>query len=280
MKRLHRIFANGNMALKEFLDEHCIAHEYEESILGRTVFLLISVTDLNWSKLASHLAYNSDVFHTTELSFSRKDILQADCCTLGVISHFGYPQPEDGSQRATYRNGSGCTSCGVGWAQEAPFRFLKKPTQKRSSALQLNWVFDEIFFPRQARDQLNRAGFTGFRFQSPVLHKSGEPVQDWFQMQVYDVSRPVVNTATLKSELCPDCGNTKYNHPQGEMLRLTNPFISTDLDVIKSDEWFGSGGSAYRLLFLSPRIAKFVIDNKWRGVALTPCQLLDAPSTA
>jgi hypothetical protein len=41
MKRLHRISAKGNRALKEFLDAHGIDHKYEESIVGKTIFLLI-----------------------------------------------------------------------------------------------------------------------------------------------------------------------------------------------------------------------------------------------
>ena len=61
----------------------------------------------------------------------------------------------------------------------------------------LNGSSMRCFVPRQARDRLERTGFTAFTFQSPVLHQSDEPVADWFQMQACDDSRPVVDKAML-----------------------------------------------------------------------------------
>jgi hypothetical protein len=280
MKRLHRIFANGNSQLKGFLDRYGIEHRYEESSVGKTVSLLIAETDPNWCALSRHLEHNPNVLHAAELRFSKKDVLQAKCCRLAVTSHFGYPQPEDGYRSLTYKAESGCGECGVGWVQDAPFRMQNKPTQRRSSVIQLNWIFDEFFFSRQTRKQLEDAGISGVTFDTPVLHSSGEPIPDWSQMHILGVARAVVDDKPLVSERCARCGAQKYNVPGGHMLRMAPPFRNDDLDVVKSKEWFGSGRSAHRLVFVSPRFARLAITCGWRGVELIPCEIMSDTDAA
>ena len=271
MERIHRIFANRNHYLKACLDRLQIPHEYERSIVGETVFLLIPETHAQWPELSQCLQ-GLDVFHTVELSFTLAEIRAAPWCELGAAGHFGYPQPDEdfGYKAITYDAEAGCMTCGIGAVQRAPFRFRKAPTQRRSQIIQLNWVFDEFFVSSDARGQLEAAGITGIDFEQPVLHRSGEPMAGWFQMRVLETAESRVKTAGLVTETCQVCGRVKFNSPAGEMLALQEPLPSSSADVVKSREWFGSGGSAQRLVLVSQRFVAVVLQHKWRGLCLSP----------
>lgn len=272
MERVHRIFSNGNKGLKSFLDQNGIKHKHEISIVGETVFLLIAESDGHWPKLAKYLAID-DVFHTVELHFSKEDIRNADYCKLGTTGHFGYPQPESafGYLNITYDPAKGCRACGVGLVQIGPFRFRKAPTQ-RSHLVQLNWVFDEFFVSASARADLENSGLTGFRFEPAVLHRSGEPITDWYQLRIDGSVPGLVDTTELVKESCAVCGKSKFNHPTDQLIHIG--LDGTDLpDVAKTIEWFGSGGSAWRSTLVSKNFVDYVLSKKWRGLDLTPIQI-------
>ena len=271
MERFHRIFSNGNIEFKSFLDQGGIDHKYEESIVGKTVFLLISESNPKWPVLEEAID-SFDVLHSVELKFSKKDIRNAPWCELGVTSHFGYPQPENDFEykNVTYVSGSACDTCGVGAVQSSPFRFRKEPSQKRSHLLQLNWVFDAFFASVEARNDIEAAGLSGMTFGPIVLHKTGKVIAKRFQMHVAEILPPVVDTSRLTIEVCSECGNTKYNCPTGEMLKITEPKINSELDIVKTSEWFGSGGGGFRIVVISQRFANIVLDKRWRGISLSP----------
>jgi hypothetical protein len=271
MERFHRILSNGNIEFKSFLDQAGIDHKYEESIVGKTVFLLISESNPKWPVLEEAID-SFDVLHSVELKFSMKDIRKAAWCDLGVTSHFGYPQPEAdfGYQNVTYVSGSACDTCGVGAVQSSPFRFRKDPSQKRLHLLQLNWVFDAFFASVEARSHIEAAGLVGMTFGPIVLHKTGKVIAKRFQMHVTETLPPVVDTSRLTTELCSECRSSKYNYPTGESLKIAESTTNLKLDIVKTSEWFGSGGSAFRIVLISQRFANLILDQRWRGVSLSP----------
>jgi hypothetical protein len=271
MERIHRIYKVGDQALKGFLDRSSIPYQYEESIIGSTVFLLISESDSNWPVLAEFLAEHP-VSHTIESRFSKQEIRTARWCTLGVTSHFGYPQPEDDFEyrRTTYSPNGACDRCGMGGVQVAPFRLRKAPTRKGPRLLQLNWVFDEFFVSSAARRHIEAAGHLGLRFEDVVLHGPGAAVPGWFQVRITEVLPPCIDTDGLVAEKCGSCSRIKYNYPCGEMLRLLSPPPESTLDIVKTSEWFGSGASARRLVLVSQPFVRMILDGGWRGVDLQP----------
>ncbi|HRH67939.1 MAG TPA: hypothetical protein PLB89_00390 [Flavobacteriales bacterium] len=271
MERLHSIFANHNVDLKAFLDLHGIEHEFERSIVGETVSLVIAESHPSWPDLARHLAVNSDLLHTVGLRYSAEEISQAGFCEFQCAGQFGYPQPEAafGYQNITYYPSIGCRSCGIGLRQVDPFRFKKPPTQRHSHVVQLNWVFDEFFLSERARLDLEGSGLTGFRIGPAVLHKSGEPLHDWYQLHI-DAQLPgVIDTSTFTKELCGQCGRTKYNHPTDRQIEVRLDHGAAP-DISRSPEWFGSGGSAWRSTMVSKKFVNYISSRKWRGVNLAP----------
>jgi hypothetical protein len=273
MERVHRIFSNNDQIFKAALDRAGIAHKCEESIVGKLVLLLISESDLHWPQVEKLLTAH-DVFHAVEKRFTVAEVAAASWCTLGVTSHFGYPQPEGdfGYRRTTYEP-VGCMQCGIGFIQAGPFRFRSTPTQRRSQMIQLNWVFDEFFVSAQARAHLEAAIITGIQFCSPVIHKSGQSVSGWFQMQVLNTLEPIIAVDSFVTETCPVCHNRKFHYPQTQALELLRKLPDFSADVIKTAEWFGSGGEAHKLVLVSRRFTQLVLERHWRGVSLEPITL-------
>lgn len=270
VERLHRIFQNQNAGLKAFLDRESIAHEYEESIVGKTVFLLISERDPKWPILSEYLVLHS-IPHQTELRYSRTEVQEAPWCVLSAASHFGYPQPEDEYRSVTYDAASGCEHCSIGFHQIAPFRVRRTPRDhSRARVFQLNWVFDEFFVSTVGRTAMEALGLSGARFCSPVLHKTKEPCTGWHQIQIDQVLDPVVDAKLLTPERCPSCHRTKFNFPTREPLTLLGQLPTATPDIAKLSEWFGSGGNAFRAAIVSQRFVKVMLEQRWRGIELRP----------
>ena len=56
----------------------------------------------------------------------------------------------------------------------------------------------------------------------------------------------------------------KYHPPTA--IGLTGLSGSDVLDAFLTDEWVGSGGSAYRLTLFSERLVGFIDSKGWRGL--------------
>jgi len=74
----------------------------------------------------------------------------------------------------------------------------------------------------------------------------------------------------------PYCGRVKYHWP---LLRQTTYAAETfgdAPDIVKSHEWFGSGGSASRQVLISQKVGRLIIDHKLRGLSLVPVALRES----
>ena len=70
------------------------------------------------------------------------------------------------------------------------------------------------------------------------------------------------------------CGRVKYHLQHRGPLRFSRPAFENAPDVVKTDEWFGSGMSAFQLVLVSQRFRQAVITAKWRGLAFEPIELI------
>jgi hypothetical protein len=303
MERVHRIFDNGNRQFKEFLDRAQIGHKYEESIVGKTVFLLISESDPKWPQLAEYLASDPSVHHSIELRFSKREITDAPWCELGVTSHFGYPQPEVDWHLSTYESSTYCHRCGIHPLQVNPFRFRSEPKAKRSQFLQLNWAFDEFFVRPEVRTAFEQEAVSGIQFRPAVHHKSGRSLETVQQLAVLDLLPPSLVVNTAQTVTCkpnneedpidssrvgrlryppdyPYCGRVKYVF-KGEVPAFcySGSGFANAPDFVKSFEWFGSGAAAFRQVFVSQRVVGLIQTKKWRGLGFRPV-LFDDRSAA
>lgn len=217
-----------------------------------------------------------------------------------LTGQFGYPQPEAGFLylKSTYDPSQGCPCCGVGLVQRGAFRFKKEPAAKHSQFLGLNWVFDQVFVREPVKQVLEKEGISGIRFSRPLHHKTSEPLQTVFQMHVDTVLPPGADTRELEQERCerptneaeicfltamgsgmlegPFCGKIKHHYPQKQPLRIARDALEGAPDMVRTHEWFGSGGSSQRPILISGRIETIIKREGWRGAILNPIELIDA----
>ena len=70
----------------------------------------------------------------------------------------------------------------------------------------------------------------------------------------------------------PFCSQRKFNYPQSEEERICVPESSfdEDLDAVRMNEWFGSGGSSGQPILFSERFKNLIDSMNWRGVSFYP----------
>jgi len=218
-----------------------------------------------------------------------------------ATGQFGYPQPVDEYESLTYSDG--CLRCGISGEQRAPFRFLSEPKARHSDFLQLNWLFDELFVTPSVRDELQQSALTGFDFLPALRHRTGEPLQGRVQLRIQTILPPALDPSTLQPVTCrphneewtessqrfedaaraagsmryppdhPYCGRVKYHRPPSTLPNVAASAFEGAPDIAKSNEWFGSGGAAHRLIICSERFVELVKSRQWRGIRFSELQL-------
>ena len=210
---------------------------------------------------------------------------------IHATGHFGYPQPEDSYAVSTYGDGY-CDRCGIGGAQCIPFRLRSEPKSRPSQFLQLNWVFDEFFVRPEVESALQGAAISGIGFGPVLRNKTGEQLPTVRQLKVSTVLPEALDHAILQPVTCkqdneegppwygggkpryapdyPYCGRVKYHWPDN--LRFNVNAFADAPDVVKSFEWFGSGGAASRAVLVSERVIEVIEEHKWRGIKWTVVQ--------
>jgi hypothetical protein len=295
VKVIHRIFENGKSDFKAELDAHGILHKYEESMVGKTILLVISEDDRHWPILKSLMTQHGVEPSNTHIEFTKAEIESAAWLMLESTGHFGYPQPESdfGYRQVTYDPQTGCERCGVDRVQIAPFRFKSEPKASRSQFLQLNWVFDEFFVRPEVRAVFEQQRITGVAYDHPIIHRSGRIIESLHQLRVKTVLPPGHVGDLTRSLVCcaesegqtnfsrrPDggpqryCGTRRFLWPTRTPLRFRSEIFGDAPDIVKSFEWFGSGLAADRAVIISQRVGRIIREQKWRGVTLSPIELI------
>jgi hypothetical protein len=199
--------------------------------------------------------------------------------------HFGYPQPEDSWYTATYGSDY-CIRCGIAPSQTHPFRLRGEPKARHSDFIWINWVHDALFVRPHVAADLAAAGIIGVEVFPVLRHKTGTPLETIVQLQILEsLPSGAVLTDELQIVTCkpdneeshvrieggasrippgaPYCGRKKYHAPLKSRIRESG--FNESPDIVRSAEWFGSGGQAFREIFVSSRVVDLATSRKWRG---------------
>jgi|SRR5215471_12735410 len=195
----------------------------------------------------------------------------------------GYPQPEDEYLSRTYANA--CLRCGVHDQQVASFHVRKPNLAPHSHFAQLNWCFDTFFVSTEVADAAREEGIRGVRFMPVLEHRSGNELTGRVQLGV-EVVVACAETTRLPLITCrpnneeskwslpgekrylpstPFCGSVKHHPPTTPVIDPAA--VPVGVDIFQTDEWFGSGGSAFRLTICSERFTEFVARHQFRGLS-------------
>lgn len=292
MRIIHRI------ALEH---DHPIWREIDELALSYKPGPIISVLEIyedapDWTYVR-RLLVDHDIQSTSSNLYSPQEVADAQWLTMAATGHHGYPMPDGdfGYRRATYDLSRACARCGIGKVQNAPFRIRSEFKPSRSHFLQLNWVFDEFFVRAPVAASLGGHGITGISFMAPLLHRSNQPSQETLQMRVTTHLPMAIDVSGLQQVTCktrneewrqdfpawlrrdnaPECGSVKYHLRHRGPLRVSTKALNGAPDAVKSQEWFGSGGSAFQLLIVSQRFCQLVRSMGWRGLHFEPLELFN-----
>ena len=297
MEVFHRICADVERKpqFKTAIDRLAVPYKYTDDIVGKRVYFEISASHPLWPQIRE-LATRHDAFCpvAVRVQYTKADIAGAAWLSIVATRHRGYPQPEDDYQYQVYDPQGYCDRCGIHPTQKAPFRFKSEPTG-RDDFLQLNWAFDEFFVRPEVRELFDDAAVTGIGYGPCIHHSSGRPLESLFQLLIRNVLPPGLVTTDLNTVTCqpdneegpdrshggrlrypadyPYCGRVKYQWPQlGQNTYATETFMDA-ADIVKSHEWFGSGGSASREVLVSQKVCSLIIDHKLRGLSFVPVVL-------
>ncbi|AEG01993.1 hypothetical protein Metme_3632 [Methylomonas methanica MC09] len=264
MKIIHRITFRYDSKIKTIITELGIPFKD-----GFICVCKIAENHPKWPEL-SELLKPFDLVqcgHTLIAEFSKKEFNAAKYLKITPNWHHGYPEPSDTNEyrELTYNLDEYCPKCGIGKRQKAPFRFKKSPVWGQKNILQLNWIFDEYF----VKSEIWQEDFEPFGIgcRPVVLDKSGRELDSVVQLELTEQVE-LHDLDDARVETCDVCGRSKY-------LPLTGRFMpapaATNAAMFRSNQYFGSGASAWRMVIISQELYAKAQSANLKGVSYVPC---------
>lgn len=203
--------------------------------------------------------------------FTEAELLAADYLTVNAKRPSGYPQPEvthQGWLERTYDLSAYDEQTGVGARQIRPFRFKREPRWGTKDVHELNWVMDELFVRPEVWQDVFEPFGVGCR---PVVrHSSGEELETVVQLDIRETATAPLRHGGLTVDAVTASGIPKYEF----WLRgYFPPFAAPqNADLFKTQDWFGSGGQAYRPIIASAELFRAIRERGLRGFRFRPLE--------
>lgn len=273
----HRVSINGDADAGFYAEVKRLGIEHIISPLpGHAVGVVtfqIAESDPRWGAIQQMIEYYGAA-DFTGTSFSTEEIVNSEWNRLVPLHEWGYPQPEKNMQWKQLAYNQMCPACGVGHTQVAPFHLAKEPRLGKYHFFTLLWTYT-LFCKREVVDTLIKNDITGYEVWEAVFHKSNQPSTLVAQLILSEISAPgLFEGDKNRPEKCSACGITKYGHHRRGKLRYSKDALRS-ADFQLTNEWFGSGGhSGFREMIVSNRLARLILAQGWRGVALKPIELV------
>jgi hypothetical protein len=262
MQIIHRISQHVDAAKQ--LQLHCLGIDVE---CGLAAFE-VKESARSWPALARLIA-KWDSLDIVRTEFESDELQGANYLVTRAAWHYGYPQPDAdfGYLRHTYNLDNYCSACGTGYVLADSFLMRREPKWGAKHILQLNWVFDEFF----TTPSVWRSAFAPFGIGCLPVRSSanGADLQTVVQLDLHNVSQVSLRMDPAATfEDCAVCRRRKYEpHVRGYFPPLVDPAAAP---VMKSVEYFGSGGSASNAIVISQALYQAIRRNKLRGVRFVP----------
>ena len=190
--------------------------------------------------------------------FTKEELKESLVSAKSGSHENGYPMPDMdfGFRKLTYDLSNYCPSCGIGLKQKDAFRIKNVPPTGKKQIFSLGWIDDELFVEKKIYDEIFKP--LGIGCREVLKYKKETPFEDTVQL-VLPETQEKLNLEGYPTETCATCNRTKYQAmPQG--------FFSMYKDIIapifKSYDYFGSGASAYKRIFVTKELRDKLIDLK------------------
>ncbi|MEN2436665.1 hypothetical protein AAH994_14710 [Weeksellaceae bacterium A-14] len=259
MKIVHRVCNNWTEKQVRKLQEYGLAFKEGE----------LDCKDLEENELyfnIKSLLERWEVFDVRGVVFEKNEVLESEYSIITGYNIAGYPMPDNLEyQKLTYNIDNWCSSCGGGLVQKSAFRLKKLPNLK-NKVFGLHWVYDELFVEKDYYEKIFKP--LNIANREVMLYKGDKVIDELVQL-VLPTCEDELDLVDYEYEICPICGRKKYSPmPLGFFPLQENPLPF----IYKSKEYFGSGASANRKIFISKDLRDILIKDKamaWQW--FTPC---------
>lgn len=266
MQHIHRISISCTPQIRRELASMGVVVNPDYPLVSNLVTFHVDEAQPEWPAFKSWIDRRRPV-DMVSTNFSKKELQEAQWLEPGIDWHHGYPQPRDdefGYLEATFDLTNYCARCGIGKTQKAPFQMKGEPKWGKRSILQLNWVFDEYFVtPKVWAGVFQKYGIPS----RPVLNTKLAELKTVVQV-VVEEHVAVVTKGLVEETACTTCGRIKYLPVQrGPFPELVS---EPSRPMAKTEEYFGSGGSANQGVVVSQALYRDMISASVRGVSFRP----------
>ncbi len=270
MEIFHRIGINTTIDRIFFESIKQLGIHYESIALpgdgGLLVYFDIAESSPDWNSV-NNLIKTLGASDVADTFFTDEEIMNSPWVRVIPLHVIGYPQPEDDWQRNHSNYDNYCTKCGV-HQQKGEFRIKKEPKLGKYSFATLYWAY-AFFCGKNELNSFAENKFNGYKLIDVLINSTSRPSEIIKQILYTDTTLPgLIEGEKLNPTACTACGITKYEPHMKGMIRIKKDSLKPQLDFIQTNEWFGSGHSAYREILISNRVARLMVKNKWKGIRL------------
>jgi len=281
---------NEHKKIIKILDNYSIKYNYKNDINcvldGFQYYLEFKLYDNNTSlKEIQKKLKPFNLFVDINTLYSSEELNNAKYFRINV-GQYQYPQPEDNFNYLdkTFDLKYYCSICGIGKIQNNPFRLKKEPKQKNNQFWGLHWEFDSVFVREEAKNIFKRENIQGIDFIPVILNKNNKQIDRFYQLKietVLDNGFNPYNTIKITCKFNNEentnknnnekyCGKIKYHHPRIGGHLFDKKIFFEGIDIFMSNEYFGSGGEAHKLIIVSKKTYEIINKNKLKGIEFTP----------
>ncbi len=262
MKIIHRISETLDSAMQNTLASLGI-----ETETGLVTFE-IEESHPSWHQVKS-LVDQWQAVDIVTTKFTPTELRAAEQLEVVATWHHGYPQPrdDDGYLDQSFDLTNHCTSCGVGKVQSAPIRLASEPKWGKRQILQLNWLYDEFFVLPETWQKVFKP--FGIEYERVIHHRTGKTLNSVVQLKIDTMASSELHMPNnAEVEHCEKCRHHKYSPiSRGKFPPLTK---GVDSPIVKSQEYFGSGASAWRATIVSSEVFNAIKNETLKGVDFIP----------
>lgn len=263
MQISHRISYNANSEVhRQFLQ---IGLQPVEGGILNTLF--VSESDERWEIVREKIR-DFQLVDIVETSFDDSELNEAHWLVLQSAARGGFPMPDKnrGYLQESFDTSRANIESGIGAVQTSPILLKGLPKVAKSDIFQVFWL-EEVFFAKLSVWTNILAPF-GVKSISVLDWRTRDELQGICQMVPTTSSRAQVETEGLDQEVFGS--QIRYSPPKGGFFpRLLTP-PEGELNCFLTNEYFGSGASAYRYVIFSNRLYRELRDAKITGCGWIP----------
>lgn len=229
-------------------------------------------SDPRWNAVNALIQQNADCWDRFNTYFTEEEVRAAAWCRLMPRHQDGYPEPSRWSIDKSYTYTDPC-KCGVRGPQHSPFRVERKPRLEGNQFMILYWTC-EFFATPTVFSVFASEKVTGYEEWPLLCGKQVVPALTQISIPKH-TKATYLPEATHAREICSQCKTVRYNpHVRGPM-QFTADLLEEEADLIRSQEWFGSGYRSNWEILASQRVVRLILGKGWRGVDFQPLQIVE-----